>query len=59
MQMYNPTELSYKEIEEEERKVRLLICNSNDEILVAHYNGIYMLPGGTLEEDEKFDKAIK
>lgn len=56
---YNPTELLYKEINEEKRKVRLLICNSNDEILVAHYNGIYMLPGGTLEENEIFDNAIK
>lgn len=59
MEKYNPTELLDEEINEEKRKVRLLICNSNDEILVAHYNGIYMLPGGTLEEDEKFDKAVK
>lgn len=59
MHYYNPTELLYKEINEEKRKVRLLVCNSNDEILVAHYNGIYMLPGGTLEENERFDKAIK
>ena len=59
MEVYNPTELLYEEIDEEKRKVRLLICNSNDEILVAHYNGIYMLPGGSLEENEILDKAIK
>lgn len=59
MEVYNPTELLYEEIDEEKRKARLLICNSNDEILVAHYNGIYMLPGGSLEENERFDKAIK
>ena len=57
--VYNPMEITYEEIDEEKRKVRLLICNSSDEILVAHYNGIYMLPGGSLEENEKFDKAIR
>ena len=57
--VYNPMEITYEEIEEEKRKVRLLICNSSDEILVANYNGIYMIPGGTLEENEILDKAIK
>lgn len=59
MQVYNPMKISDSVIGEVKKKVRLLICNSNDEILVVKYNDIYMLPGGSLEENEMFNKAIK
>jgi len=57
MQVYNPMKIN--EIDETKRKVRLLICNSNDEILVANYNGIYMLPGGSVENDVISEKILK
>ena len=57
MQVYNPMKIN--EIDETKHKVRLLICNSNDEILVANYDGIYMLPGGGVEIDIISEKILK
>ena len=60
MQVYDPMKIQNKNMDEEKVKVRLLICNSNDEILVCNYNGIYMLPGGKLEDNEQqFGKPLK
>lgn len=39
-------------------KARAILFNSYGEILVANYNGIYMLPGGKLDEGENFDCCI-
>lgn len=57
MRIYNPMKIN--EIDETKHKVRILICNSNDEILVAIYNGLYMLPGGGVENDVISEKILK
>lgn len=55
---YNPSNLREKDIEEYEDKVRLLIKNDEDEILVANYGGIYLLPGGKIDENESIKVAL-
>lgn len=56
---YNPNNLEEKDVEEEEEKVRLLIKNDNDEILVANYGGAYLLPGGKVDDNEFVIEALK
>lgn len=47
--VYNPNGISEESISEKEAKARLLITNSNNEILVVRVGGIYLLPGGKVE----------
>ena len=59
-QVYDPMKISNKEMDEIKNKVRVLIYNSKDEILVVNYSGIYMLPGGKLEDYEQpIGKSLK
>lgn len=55
---YNPNELKETDIEEYEEKVRLLIKNDQDEILVANYGGAYLLPGGKIDDNELVIEAL-
>lgn len=55
--IYNPRNIKNVDIEEE--KVRVLITNSKNEILVANYNDLYLLPGGKIEKDESIHDALK
>lgn len=57
--IYNPDCLEEINIDEEKEKVRLLITNSNEEILVGNYSGTYLLPGGKVEKDEDILSALK
>jgi len=57
--IYNPDYLEEINIDEEKEKVRLLITNSNGEILVGNYSGTYLLPGGKVEKDEDILSALK
>lgn len=56
---YNPNNLEEKDVEEYEEKVRLLIKNDKDEILVANYGGAYLLPGGKVDDNEFVMEALK
>lgn len=56
---YKPDDLKEKDIEEYEEKVRLLIKNNKDEILVANYGGAYLLPGGKVDDNEFVMEALK
>lgn len=40
------------------RKSRALLFNGNNNLLVENYNGIYILPGGKLEENETPKKGL-
>ena len=57
--MYNSMKIKDEDVKEIKNKVRILICNSNNEILVANYHGIYMLPGGKVEGNIISDKIKK
>lgn len=56
---YNPNNLDEKDIEEFGLKIRLLIKNDKDEILVANYGGAYLLPGGKVDDNEFVMEALK
>ncbi len=56
---YNPNNLEEKGVEEYVEKVRLLIKNDKDEILVANYGGAYLLPGGKVDDNEFVMEALK
>lgn len=55
---YNPSNLNKKDISEKEEKVRLLIKNDKDDILVANYGGAYLLPGGKIDDNESIMEAL-
>lgn len=40
-------------------KSRVVVFNDNYEILIANYGGVYMLPGGSIEKNEKPEEAAK
>lgn len=56
--LYNYDNLKEEEINRLTRRAKILIINSNDEILFAHSNNNYFFVGGRVEEDETFDDAI-
>lgn len=39
-------------------RVKALIVNSNNEVLIAHNNGTYQFPGGHKEDDEFMDDCL-
>lgn len=51
--LYNEGELLIDELEEVKRKVRAIVFNPKGEILLAYYAGMYMLPGGSIDDGEK------
>lgn len=55
----NRFNLSDKQIEIKKEKVRALIVDSSDRIIVCEYCGVFLLPGGTLEENETVEKALQ
>ena len=48
----NPDNLNDYQINKYNEKVRLLILNSNNQILLSRYNGIYMLPAVEIDNNE-------
>lgn len=47
--IYNPSGIDEESVTEKKSKARLFITNSNNEILVVKVGGIYLLPGGKVE----------
>ena len=57
--IYNPNNLNESDINNIVRRAKLLIINSNDEILFANsINNDYFFVGGRVEENETFDECI-
>ena len=54
----NENNLSFDQIDEEVIRVKVLIINSNNEILLGHAKGTYQFIGGHMELGETFDDAI-
>lgn len=46
------------EVTEVVKRVKVLIINSNNEILLAYSNNIYQFPGGHVEDGEKLIDAV-
>lgn len=55
----NKDNLKENDITETKNKVKILLINSNNEILLAYSKNIYQFPGGTLEKYEKPLDALK
>ena len=56
--IFNDNFLTDEEMESEVIRLKALIINSKDKILLAHNNNTFQFPGGHLEEDEPMDDCI-
>lgn len=54
----NENNLNENEINEFNSKVRSILLNDNNEILVCNYGGTYLLPGGKIDNDESQIDAL-
>lgn len=54
----NDDKLQIKEIDEFHTKVRALLITEENQVLIASYSGVLLLPGGSLESREPIVKAI-
>ena len=48
----NPNKLTMDDIDREQHRVKVLLFNSKDEILLCKINGVYNFIGGHIEENE-------
>ena len=53
----NDTNLTNKDIQKYGNKVRAILLSDN-KILVSHYSGLILLPGGSINQNETSDEAI-
>lgn len=54
----NDDNLQVKEVHEFNSKVRALLIDEENKVLVANYGGVFLLPGGSIEKKESIVKAI-
>ena len=54
----NENNLTDEDIESSVIRVKAMIINSNNEILLAHNNGTYQFTGGHKEDDETLDDCL-
>ena len=57
--IYNKENLTDKDVDEIVIRVKALIINSKDEILLGHCHKTYQFPGGHLEENENPEEGLK
>ena len=57
--VYNHNNLSESEIDEVVIRVKALIINSKNEILLGYCHETYQFPDGHVEENESLEKALK
>ena len=57
---FNETKLTDTEIDKVVRKVRALVINNKTkQMLLVHYAGLYMLPGGSIDNGETEVEALR
>lgn len=54
----NNNNLLLSDIEEYETKIRAILFDDNNRLLVANYNGAFLLPGGSIENEETIIEAL-
>jgi len=57
--IFNENNLTDEDIESEVIRVKALIINSNNKILLAHNNNTFQFPGGHIEDNENMDDCIE
>lgn len=50
--VFNDDNLTNEDIKEQKIKARAIIVNDSNELLLSHYAGLYMLPGGKVDKGE-------
>lgn len=55
----NENDLKEEDITEIVQRVKILLINSENEILLGYSHNEYQFPGGHVEENEKFIETIK
>lgn len=56
--LINEQNLNEEDLESTVIRVKGMIINSNNEILLAHNNGTYQFPGGHKEDDEGMEETL-
>ena len=56
---YNKENITEESIERKVEKARSIILNEEGKALVIKYAGLYMFPGGKIEENEEKEEALK
>lgn len=56
--IFNDDNLEKELVNEITVKVRAILINTDNEILVANYGGIFLFPGGTLEKNENIEMTL-
>ena len=56
--IYNNDNLKEEDINRIVKRAKMLIVNSNDEILIAFCHNNYYLVGGHVEDNETFDECL-
>lgn len=56
--LLNEDKLLDNDIHETSLKVRVLLFDDNNNVLVANYNGVLMLPGGKVDSGENISDAL-
>lgn len=54
----NEENLQFNEIEEKTLKARAILINEQNQIIICNYGGVYLLPGGKVEDTESPRTAI-
>ena len=54
----NKYNISEEDVTEIVKRVKVLIINSNNQILLAYSNNVYQFPGGHVEDDEMLIDAV-
>ena len=57
--VFNEDNLTDEEIDKVTRKVRGLVFNNKGQALLVRYAGLYMLPGGSIDEGESIKDALR
>ena len=54
----NYANLNENELDETNEKVRAIIISEDQKLLVANYNGVLLLPGGSIDNNETLKEAL-
>ena len=54
----NEDNLQYSEVQEFSSKVRAILIDENNQMLIANYGNVILLPGGQVDEGETLSEAI-
>ena len=54
----NDDNLKLEQIQEFNSKVRAFLVDDSGNILIANYGNVFLLPGGSVDQDENIESAI-